>query len=172
VAYHALTKEFLTYLRGHPAVRNQIRAAPGKTLLYAGAFFMPMWRQIEADKRRNPQLREKETLPEVLRRVPAPGTRFASLSAYVSDHEPKVPKRPDGDTIWRALSGIFASNAVGAVSFQVGDHVTPDKVLVSTELSALARNPSVDALTRDLVAYYQRCARNKQEAMNFGFIAG
>ena len=31
------TKDFLKYLKRNPAIRDQIRAAPGKTLLYAGS---------------------------------------------------------------------------------------------------------------------------------------
>ena len=108
----------------------------------------------------------------MLRRVPAPGTGQPNLLAYVQDVERQVPWRPDGFTLWRALSGVFASNASGAVSFQVGSGVGSDKVLVATELSVLSRNPNVDAITRDLVAYYRRYAQNGLTAMNFGFIAG
>ena len=166
------TKAFLKYLQDHPDLRSRIRAAPDKTLLYAGVGFGPMWREIERRKLTEPQYRDKETLPEVLRRTPAPGTPSPNLLGYVQDVERQVPDRPDAYTVWRALSGIFASHASGKVSFQVGGGVTADKVLVATELSVLSRNPNVDPLTHDIIAYYQRCAANKETAMNFGFVAG
>ena len=172
MSLQAQTKAFLKYLQDHPDVRSRIRAAPGKTLLYAGVGFGPMWREIERRKLTEPQFRDKETLPEVLRRTPAPGMTYPNLLAYVHDLERQVPDRPDAYTVWRALSGIFASHASGKVSFQVGSGVTADKVLVATELSVLSRNPNVDPMTYDIIAYYQRCAANKETAMNFGFIAG
>lgn len=53
------------------------------------------------------------------------------------------------DVAWRALSGILASNAVGTVSFAIGSGVT-----------------------KDILACYQRCIRNRQAAINFGFTGG
>ncbi|HEV2493991.1 MAG TPA: hypothetical protein VG204_13075 [Terriglobia bacterium] len=165
------TKTFLAFLQQNPTVRDRIRAAPGNTLLYAGAFFKPVWKEIADLKRTNAQLATKETLPDVLARITSPDKAFANLLAYVQDLERRVPWRPDGFTLWRALSGIFAANAVGAVSFCVASGVTKDKVFAATELGILARNPNVDALTKDVLAYYQRCLDNKQAAMNFGFIS-
>src|SRR5579863_1728160 len=188
------TKAFLSFLQKNPAIRDQIRAASGNTLLYAGAFFKPVWKEIadlkqsdrkappretpqallEGDARPEqvgPQVAAKETLPDVLARINSPNKSFVSLLAYVQDLERRVPWRPDGFTLWRALSGIFAANAVGAVSFSVASGVTKDKVFAATELGILTRNPNVDALTKDVLAYYQRCLDSKQTAMNFGFIS-
>ena len=64
------TKEFVRFLSRNPAIRNQIRAAPDKTLLYSGAFFRPSYQEIKARKQFDPQVAEKETLPEVLARIP------------------------------------------------------------------------------------------------------
>ena len=41
------TVAILSYLRQNPSIRDQIRAGPGKTLLYAGSFMKPMWKEIE-----------------------------------------------------------------------------------------------------------------------------
>jgi hypothetical protein len=168
-----LTKAFLAFLQHNPIVRDQIRATPDNTLLYAGAFFKPVWKEIADLKRTDPQVAMKETLPDVLARINSPDKSFANLLAYVQDLERRIPWKPDGFTVWRALSGIFAANAVGAVSFYIASGVTKDdKVFAATELAILARNPNVDALTKDVLAYYQRCLDNKQAAMNFGFISG
>ena len=170
---HPTVAGFLRYLHDHPNVRSQIKAAPDKTLLYAGRFGMAMWKQIQLDKRLNPQIRDKQTLNEVLGTIAAPQAPYPTLLKYVEaiDADPKVP--PGDKTIcWRALSGIFAAQATGAVSFQIGSEVNGQKVFVATELKVLARNPKVDSLTRELIEYYQKCAQNKQEAMNVGFIAG
>jgi hypothetical protein len=164
---------FVSYLKQNPAIRDQIRAAPGKTLLYAGSFMKPMWKEIKDLKRQIPQAVGKQTLPEVLETIRVPGTPFRSLKEYVEDTERQVPWKPDGFTVWRVVSGLFAANAVGAVSFSIGSGVNKDgKVFAATEMIVLARNPKVDALTKDILAYYERCVKNKQEAMNFGYFAG
>lgn len=171
--YQQPTLGILTYLKNHPEIRAQIRAAHGQTLLYAGFFFKPVWKEIADFKARHPELSRKELLPDVLARIAVPGTPYASLLAYVQEVERQVPWKPDGFTVWRALSGIFASNASGAVSFQIGSGITPaDKVFAATELSVLARNGAVDANTRELLAYFQQCIRSRQSAINVGFIAG
>lgn len=165
------TAAFLQYLADHPLIRDQIRAAPGRTLLYAGSFVRPMWREISVMKRNNSQLADKEILPDVLARIAAPGTRFGTLLAYVEDVERQVPWQPDGFDMWCALSGIYASHASGAVSFQIGSDVTASKVFAHTEADAIAANPHVDARTKDLVAYYQRCILRGESSINVGFIA-
>jgi hypothetical protein len=166
------TRALLTFLRTHPEIRNQIRAAPDRTLLYAGSFFKPIWQEIADYKRTHPEVAQKETLPDVLMRVRVAGSSYPHLLAWAQDLQGRVPWNPDGFTIWRSLSGIFASNAIGAVSFQIGSGVSHEKVLVATEVSVLARNPQVDPLTKDMLAYFQRCIQTKQTEINFGFVAG
>ena len=136
------TRALLSILQAHPSLRWQIRAAPNRTLLYSGSFFKPIWREIAEVKRSNPQLASKETLPEVLARLPVPGTTYPNLLAFVEDVE--EPWQPDGYIVWRALSGIFASNAQGSVSFQIGSGVEATKVFAATELGVLLRNPNVE----------------------------
>ena len=165
------TLEFLTFLKNHPDLRRQIRAAAGQTLVYAGSFFKPMWREIEEFKRTNADYARKETLPEILTRLPAPKPQYANLRAYVETLVDKVPWQPDGFTIWRALSGIFAANAVGAVSFQIGSGITDQKVFAATELAVLSRNPKVDLITKDLLSYYKRCIESGNTEIGVGFIA-
>jgi hypothetical protein len=182
MALHPATKTFLSFLQSHPEIRSQIRAAPGRTLLYAGSFggnpvwsgrttFKPMWKEIAEYKRAHPEVADKQILPDVLARVTAPGTRYSSLLAYVQDLEHQVPER-DAFTVWRALSGIFASNASGPVSFQIGSGITVDqKVFAATEASVLSRNPNVDATTKDLLAYFQRCIQSKNPNINIGLMS-
>lgn len=172
MGFQPATKQFLSFLQKHPEIRHQIRAAPGRTLLYAGSFFKPIWKEIADYKRAHPEVADKQMLPDVLGRIPLPGTRYVSLLAYVEDLEHQVPWQPDGFTVWRALSGIFASNATGAVSFQIGSGVEAGtKVFAATEASVLARNPNVDGTTKDLLAYFQRCIQTKQANINLGFIS-
>lgn len=172
------TKEFVRFLSRNPAIRHQIRAAPDKTLLYSGAFFRASYQEIKARKLVDPQVAEKETLPEVLARIPLPpallpdaSKAYPTLLDYVQDLEQHVPKDPDQFMIWRALSGIFAANAQGKVSFWVGGGVNQSKVFVVTEIKVLARNPNVDPLVKDLLEYYLRCVENKNPDMNVGFIS-
>lgn len=172
------TREFARFLANNPAIRSQIRAAPDRTLLYSGAFFKPSWAEIRARKLTDPQVREKEILPEVLARIslppnlfPSGGKSFPNLMAYVNDVERQVPPHPDQFMIWRMLSGIFAANAVGKVSFWIGGGVDRSKVFVATELKVLLRNPHVDPIARDLLEYYLRCVQNKNPDMNVGFIS-
>jgi hypothetical protein len=172
MTFQPLTKQFLSYLQSNPAIRYQIRALPDQTLLYAGFFFKPMWKEIADFKIKNPEFAQKETLPEVLARILVPSTGHSNLLQYIQDVERRVPWKPDGFTLWRALSGIFASNAVGAVSFQIGSGITAtDKVFAATELSVLARNPNIDAVTKDLLSYFGRCIQSKQVDINFGYLA-
>jgi hypothetical protein len=167
------TKKFLSLLRAHPEIRHRIRAAPNRTLLYAGSFFKPMWKEIEDYKRTHPEVAHKETLNEVLRQIVVPGTA-SSLFALVEhlESEWKEPKEPQRFIVWRALSGIFASNATGSVSFQIGSAVTAEKkAFAATEVGVLLRNPKVDANTKDLLAYFQRCIQSHQADINLGFIS-
>jgi hypothetical protein len=169
----AETLAFLKYLQSNPLVRAKIRASPSCTLLYAGSFFKPAWKEIAELKRANRSYAHLETLPDVLGKTPVPGTRHASLLAYIQHIEQQVPWKPDGVTLWRVVSGIFASNAVGKISFQIGSNVTRiDKVFASTEVAVLARNPNVDPVSRDLLEYYRRCINSGQADINVGFVAG
>lgn len=172
MAFQLPTRTFLAYLQKNPALRSLIKAATNQTLLYAGSFIKPMWKDIEDFKRQNPQYSQKEILPDVLARISAPGTPYVNLLAYVQDVERSVPWKPDGFTMWRALSGIFASNAVGAVSFQIGSGVTAsDKVFAATEVGVLMRNPRVDPTTKDLLFYFQDCIKKRESKINFGFMS-
>jgi hypothetical protein len=167
------TRDLLGFLQRNPAIRSQIRAAPNQTLLYAGNFFRPMWQDLADLKRRNPQFAAKEILPDVLIRIRVQGQRHLNLLDWAKALDILQPWNENGFIAWRALSGIFASNAIGTVSFFIGSGVTrDDKVFAATEISVLARNPNIDAITRDALAYYQRCLQTKQANMNFGFIAG
>lgn len=180
---HKATKEFLRFLQAHPEVRSRIRAGANQTVLYSGGFFKPMWKEVKED----PEMAGKQTLEYVLNRRTPPGNGHATLADYVQAvlQEVKDDKRLDEPTvranhtiIWRALSGIFASNAVGRVSFQIGEGVSkeidpkkPRNVFAATELDVLLRNPRVDATTRDLLAYFKRCIQSKEANINVGFIS-
>ena len=168
---HAQAKGFLTYLAKNPTLRNRIRAPRDKTLLYAGHLFKtPMFQAIKRDQLKDPQLRDKETLDVVLKRVPAPGTKYRSLYDYIDDVAKQVPDA-DGFECWRVVSGIFAGNAAGKVSFQIGSKVDPKtKIFPSEEVKVLASNPNVDQTTKDLLAYFERCIAAGQTDINVGLI--
>lgn len=172
MALLAPTRDLLVYLRTHPDLRGRIRARPGATLLYAGAFFRPIWKEILMHKQGDPQLASKQILPEVLATLTGPGMPHPNLLAWVQAIDALQPWAENGFIAWRALSGIFAANAVGAVSFSIGVPVSKaNKVFAATEVGVLARNPNVDGTTRDLVAYFQRCLQSRQADLNVGFLA-
>ena len=166
---HSRVKELLSFLKDNPDIRWQIKAPPDRTILYAGGFFRPMWQEIERKRRSDAQLRSKVLLQDVLRDIPTPS--HSNLLSWVQELDRLEPWDQHGFVAWRALSGIFASNAVGKVSFWIGDPIDQTKVFAATELAVLARNPKIDPVTKDLVAYYQRCLTSRQSQINFGFTA-
>jgi hypothetical protein len=109
-------------------------------------------------------------LPEVLATIAMPGQPYSNLLVWAKALDNLQPWRENGFIAWRALSGIYASNAVGAVSFQVGSGIDKTKVLAATEIPVLLRNASIDPLTRNIVEYYQRCIRLGQPAVNLGLM--
>jgi len=165
-------KDLLRFLQKNRAVRSRIAAPPDGTLLYAGSFFRPVWRELEQIGLSNRELAGKHSLPDVLGRIATPGQPGGTLLEWAKSLDALAPWNQNGFIAWRALSGIYASNAVGKVSFYVGSGISPaNKVFAATELTVLLRNPKVDALTKDILGYYQRCIRSGQAAINFGFIS-
>src|SRR5205823_6102240 len=101
---------------------------------------------------RYPEVAGKTTLADALSRIDLPGTPFGNLLAYAQEVERRVPQRPDAFILWRALSGIYAMNAVGKVSFQIGSGMTAmGRVFATTELGIPLRNPLVDEVSKDLM---------------------
>ena len=167
------TQALLSYLQKNPGVRARIAAPPDKTLLYAGHFFMPIWKELEYFKLTHPEAAHKTLLPEVLARIQTPGQPHPTLLSWAKALDSLVPWQSNGFIAWRALSGIFASNATGAVSFEIGSGVlASEKVFAATEVWVLMRNPKIDAMTRDILAYYERCIRSGKSNMNFGYRSG
>jgi hypothetical protein len=165
-------KEFLSYLQKNPATRAAIAAPPNQTVLYAGNFFRPIWRELLELKRSRPEFSSKRMLSEVLVQITVPGSRYSNLLAWAEALDRLVPWKENGFIVWRALSGIYASNATGAVSFCVGSGVTKaNTVFAATELPVLLRNRNVDPITMDILRYYQRCIQQGQSAVNFGYTA-
>ena len=167
------TKDLMVFLQNNPGVRSQIAAPPNATLLYAGNFIRPMWQELAQLKLSLPQAATKQILPDVLARINTPVQPHPNLLAWAKALDNLAPWKENGFIAWRALSGIFASNACGSVSFCVGSNVTKsDKVFAATEVAVLLRNPNVDTNTRNILEYYQRCINSGQSAINFGFIGG
>lgn len=167
------TKQLLNFLQKNPALRSRIAAPRDATLLYAGNFFRPVWMEIEALKRTNQAIASKRLLPDVLAAIQTPGQVHPNLLAWAKALDALVPWKDNGFIVWRALSGIFAANALGSVSFCIGSGITKEnKVFAATELQVMARNPNVDPITKDILAYYQRClsAATAPVDINFGYI--
>ena len=141
-------------------------------MFYAGSFMKPLWEELAEMKRRYPEVARKTTLGDALSRIPVSGLPASNLLAHVQDVEGRVPVRPDTFVMWRALSGIYAANAAGKVSFQIGSGITKDgRVFAATEMRVLLRNPHVDETSKDLLAYYERCIRTGEDVVNVGFIS-
>jgi hypothetical protein len=167
------TKDLMTFLQKNLPVRSAIAAPPNATMLYSGSFIRPVWKEIEQLKLTNREIAKKQLLPDVLAKIRPPGTPYPTLLAWAKALDALVPWKDNGFVAWRALSGIFASNAVGTVSFCIGSGITKsDKVFAATELPVLLRNPNIDAVTKDVLSYYLRCVQRGQSEINFGFIGG
>lgn len=165
------TKDLLKFLNSNPSVRARISAPPNATLLYAGNFFRPIWQDVLELKRANPDLSSKRTLPEVLSEIYIQRSGCPTLLHWAKSIDQLEPWKSNGFIAWKALSGIFASNAKGAVSFAIGSNITKnEKIFAATELTVLLKNPNVDTVTKDVLAYYQRCIEGGQTAINFGLI--
>jgi hypothetical protein len=169
------TRALLRFLNQNAGIRARIAAPDNKTLLYAGNLIRPAWREIADIKRRQAALWDKVTLDEVLGRIAIDAAPHADLLAWAESIQ---PWHGNGFIAWRALSGIFAANARGKVSFLIGSGVQcsaardeDNKVFAATEIAVLARNPNIDPTARDVLAYYQRCLLQGQTNMNFGYIA-
>jgi hypothetical protein len=161
MALHAEILAFMQYLAANPGLRSRIGAPPNATLLYAGDTAQkhpwkdstPVYRKLQTMKLTEPSSSQKKTLHDVIGTLPAPGTKFPSLLAYAEHVDQQVEKDGAGLAermlIWRALSGIYASNARGAVSFVLGDGASREalKVFALTEIQVLERNPYVDSIT-------------------------
>lgn len=168
------TRELLIYLNKHPEIRNKIRAEHDQTLLYAGNFFKPIWKEIEDDRRALGLTYSKKILPDILARIRLLNAPYPTFKVWLEQLDKIQPWKKNGYVAWRALSGIFASNATGKVSFMIGSGVSKsnNKVFAVTEIHVLDRNPKIDAVTKDAIQYYLRCVRSKNSEINTGFIHG
>lgn len=171
------TKEFLFYLNRNSEVRKKIRAEPNKTLLYAGRVVKEVWKEIEEERTSSGRLANKTTLHDVLKDIDIINSPYKNLLCWAEYIDQKYPGnlwKSNGYVVWRALSGIFASNAQGAVSFMMGYGVSAKnkKVFAVTEVHVLDRNPNIDQTTRDAVAYYLWCIREKKYDINLSLIHG
>ena len=173
MALDPATKDLLRFLKNNPSLRAQVKAPHNKTLLYSGRFIQAAWKDIELEKLRDPSFRQKVTLPDVIGKIRASNPQFPTLLSWVQSIDKIQPWRVNGFFVWRALSGIFAANASGQVSFAIGSGVTnAEKVFAATELQMLLRNPKLDSLTRELLFYYDRCIKSGNSEINVAFYGG
>lgn len=166
------TRALLMFLNKNPQIRVQISAKSNSTILYAGHLIKPAWKEIEDWKRTLPQLATKKTLPEVLGTITINNQSFHNLLQWIQSLDSLQPWKDNGFIAWRAVSGIFASNAKGSVSFVIGSGITrAEKVFAATEISVIIRNPNVDDTTRDLLEYYQRCLASGKSDLCVSYIS-
>jgi hypothetical protein len=167
------TKDFLKYLRENPGVRSQIAAPPDKSLVYAGRFIRAMWRDLEAMRSADPATHDFVLLPDLLKKLPPPGgTVIGTPNMYehlVRVLDPLTPWEHNGFIAWRAVSGIYASQAKGKVRFYIGSGVNRQKVFAVTEVFVLARNADVtDPASQEMIGYLLDCVRRGQVDINVG----
>ena len=164
-------RTFLKFLHDNPGFRRLIAAPPDKTLVYAGRFIRGAWRDLEAMAAKDPEVHDYVILPSVLRTLPPPqGTAIGtkSMHEHLLSLEALEPWEKNGFVAWRAVSGIYASNAVGRVRFYVGCQISPKtKVFAATEIWTLLRNAKLDPLSREIVEYLAEKVRTKQGDINF-----
>lgn len=174
------TRGFLAYLQKHPELRFRIKAGRDRTILYAGdgfptlggSGFTPNWRALQDHQEKRPGV--VESLHDILKTLPAPPPNVGTLQNYAQKLG-EQEKRTNGiraeRVIWRALSGIFASNAQGTVWFFVGSHVGPDtKVFALTEVHVLRRNPNISPESKDMLEYYVRCVHSRNPDIGVGYL--
>jgi len=161
-------------------VRNRIKASPNKAFSMPGidsqllveAGSHQSWRELEDHQGQRPGV--VETLHDVLKRLPAPPPNVGTLQGYaekLAQQEKRVNGARAERVIWRALSGIFASNAQGKVWFLVGSHVDPDtKVFALTEVYVLRRNPNISPESKDMLEYYLRCVQKRDPEIGGGYL--
>lgn len=159
------TRAFLGYLQKNPTLRNRIRAAPDCSVAYAGSFpDGAAWERLLRRQLSDPGTNDFQMLPDVLRLIPCPADLYTAVGVvtppqvrtlldyvnFLTGERPNppyegVPWNDDGFIIWRALSGIFMSNAIGRVRLMIGDAPNPgSKVFYRTEIFVLDRNPNID----------------------------
>lgn len=167
-------KELLRYLNQNPSIRNQIRAGHDQTLLYAGHFFKPIWDEIKDERKALGLVHSKVILSDVLDEIDLPNAPYANFMEWMQNLDKIKPWDKNGYIAWRALSGIFASNASGKVSFLIGGGVSKsnNKVFAATEIHVLDRNPRIDPVTKNALQYYLRCVNTKHTEINTGLIHG
>jgi hypothetical protein len=131
----------------------------------------PAWQRLLRLQISDPRINNFYMLPNVLNRINVPPDLYSHIGLvtaptvrtmldYVNflsgegGYPKQVPWEPDGFTIWRALSGIFMSNATGRVRLLVADAQKPErerKVFFKTEMFVLARNPNIDPFSKAAV---------------------
>jgi hypothetical protein len=165
----APTKAFLHYLGQHLELRHRIRAAPNCAIAYVGDFSDgAAWKRLLRRQLSDPRENDFQMLPDVLKKILCPPDLYAEVGLITppavrtlldyaqfltgaGDYPAQIPVE-DGFIIWRALSGIFMSNAMGRVRLMVGEAPTPGtKVFFRTEVFVLDRNPKIDVFARGAV---------------------
>jgi len=164
------TKNFLAYLQKHPDLRQRIRAAPNRSVAYVGDFRDgAAWMRLLRRQLSDPRANDFQMLPDVLKSIVCPPDLYPAIGLvtpptvrtlldyvqFLTGEGPyprQVPWNEDGFIIWRALSGIFMSNAIGRLRLMIGDAPAPGtKVFFKTEVFVLERNPNIDLFARDAV---------------------
>jgi hypothetical protein len=174
------TRSFFNYLQKNRELRDRIKAGRDKTILYAGdgfptlggKGFTPNWRDLQDHQKQRPGV--VETLHDVLRKLPAQPPNVGTLQSYaerLAGQERRMNGARAERVIWRALSGIFASNAQGTVWFLVGSHVNSDtKVFALTEVPVLRKNPNISLESKDMLEYYVRCIQRRDPDIGGGYL--
>lgn len=167
------TKDFLAYLKRNPLVRAAIKAEPDQTVVYCGKLIQPAWMEFERLKESLPDLAHRKLLPEIIASVPAPGSAHPNVLSWVKTFDALTPWEHTSFLAWRVVSGIMCANAVGKVSFIVGDGVRRSaKVFAATEVWVLRANPNIDPVARELVDYYIGLINSRHTDFGVSFIAG
>jgi hypothetical protein len=169
----AETKALLSYLQRNPLVRAAIRADPDQTVVYCGKLIEPAWIEFKRMKKTLPELAHRKLLPEILESVQTPGAPFPNLFAWVQSMDALSPKETTSFLAWRVVSGIMCANAIGKVSFIIGNDIDrKTKVFAATEVWALSSNTKLDATTKELISYYKDRILSGHTDFGITFIAG
>jgi hypothetical protein len=174
-------KSFLGFLHNNRGIRAQIKASRDQGILYCGVHNgTPAYQHIEQQQKEHGL--QVQTLKDVTSKIPMPSNMGGgSLQEYAQELASGLEDDTNKAILWRALSGIYASNLSGKVALYVAEvvdetglaggknadgtlHYTQEKrmqrkVFTATEVNVLRRNTAIDKLDQETAAELQLQAR-------------
>lgn len=163
--------EFAVYLKNNPSIRSKICAGEHRTLVYCGSYLKPVSEELVNLRSRLKFFEELFLLNQILMQIKIQGRQWGTLYEWLLDLEENHPFEAGSNVAWRIVSGIMCKNAVGHVSFIIGDGVTPaSKIFAQTEINVLRRNKNLTQDTYEMIDYCSKKIRCSGEKIRIIFL--